>query len=215
MASCSNFSEIEQRTYIKFRMLLEISSNAIHEDLVAVCGDEALYYSTVRRWVNLFRDGRSSVEDAPRSGGPKLSTNEDKTSEVLCEHLNGKCSYKSYDRIRVEEGSSIMVPHSLTFKQKENRAKMWERNLEIYERADPRRLFEIVTGDEMWIPLSPPIRKVGQEGLTQETRDTSSRLVSELRAEKVLYCILFEALGPVVQIPVPKGQTLTGTFTPK
>ncbi|KAI6647070.1 Transposase [Oopsacas minuta] len=68
---------------MKFRTLLEIPSKAIHEDLVAVCGDEALYYSTVRRWVNLFRDRRSSVEDAPRSGGPKLSTNEDKTSEVV------------------------------------------------------------------------------------------------------------------------------------
>ena len=37
--------------------------------------------------------------------------------------------------------------------------------------------------------------------------------VSDFRAPKVLYCIFFDGLGPVAQIPVPKGQTLTGQFT--
>ena len=36
--------------------------------------------------------------------------------------------------------------------------------------------------------------------------------VSDFRAPKVLYCIFFDGLGPVAQIPVPKGQTLTGQF---
>ena len=34
--------------------------------------------------------------------------------------------------------------------------------------------------------------------------------MSDFRAPKVLYCIFFDGLGPVAQIPVPKGQTLTG-----
>ena len=29
---------------------------------------------------------------------------------------------------------------------------------------------------------------------------------------KVLYCIFFDGLGSVAQIPLPKGQTLTGQF---
>ena len=47
-----------------------------------ICGEDSLSYSTVRRWVNLFREGRASVQDAPRPGAPKLATNSDKLSEV-------------------------------------------------------------------------------------------------------------------------------------
>ncbi|KAI6658295.1 Transposase [Oopsacas minuta] len=71
------------------------------------------------------------------------------------------------------------VPHCLTFPQKAARLQMAKENLEIYEGSDPRRLLEIVTGDETWIQFKPPIRKQD---------------------------------GPVAQISVPKGQTLTGQF---
>ena len=55
MASCPNFSELEERTYIKFRTILEIPPKSIHDELVTICGEDALSYSTVRRWVSLFR----------------------------------------------------------------------------------------------------------------------------------------------------------------
>ena len=82
MASCPNYSEIEQRTYVKFRTILEIPAKSIYEELAMICGEDSLSYSTVRRWVNLFREGRASVQDAPRPGAPKLATNSDKLSEV-------------------------------------------------------------------------------------------------------------------------------------
>ena len=80
MASCPNFSELEQRTFIKFRFrtILEIPPKSIHDELVTICGEDALFYSTVRRWVSLFREGRTSVQD----GAPKMSINTDKLSEV-------------------------------------------------------------------------------------------------------------------------------------
>ena len=49
--------------------------------------------------------------------------------------------------------------------------------------------------------------------MSKEGRGAPSVCVSEFRAPKVLYCIFFDGLGHVVQIPVPKGQTLTGQFT--
>ena len=33
------------------------------------------------------------------------------------------------------------------------------------------------------------------------------------KERKVLYCIFFDGLGPVAQIPVPKGKTLNEQFT--
>ena len=74
MASKSSVIEQEQRAYIKFRSLLKDSNRNIHNDLVKVCGDQALAYSTVRRWVQLFREERDSIEDEPRTGRPKSAT---------------------------------------------------------------------------------------------------------------------------------------------
>ncbi|KAI6647535.1 Transposase [Oopsacas minuta] len=75
-----------------------------------------------------------------------------------------------------------------------------------------QKRIEIVTGDETWIPLSPPIRK--QDGKVWLTKGEAfpAVCVSDFRAEKVLCCIYFDALDPVAQIPVPKGQTLTGAI---
>ena len=56
MASKSSIIELEQRAYIKFRSLLKDSNRNIHNDLVEVSGDQALAYSTGRRWARLFRE---------------------------------------------------------------------------------------------------------------------------------------------------------------
>ena len=73
MASKSSIIEEEQRAYIKIRSLLKGSQNRnILNDLVEDCRDQALAYSTVRRWAQLFREGRESVEDEPRTGRRNL-----------------------------------------------------------------------------------------------------------------------------------------------
>ena len=41
-----------------------------------------------------------------------------------------------------------------------------------------------------------------------ETQKTST----DFRAKKVLYAITFDAYGPLAQVCVPKGQTVTGKF---
>ena len=57
MASCPKFEEFEQQMYIIFRAILEIPTMTIHDDMVTIGRDDALSHSTVRRWVNLFREG--------------------------------------------------------------------------------------------------------------------------------------------------------------
>ena len=86
MASKSSIAEQEQRAYIKFRSLLKDSNRNIHNDLVEVCGDQALAYSTVSRWAQLFREGRDSIEDEPRTGRPKSATG-DLSIELVGEFL--------------------------------------------------------------------------------------------------------------------------------
>ena len=55
-------------------------------------------------------------------------------------------------------------------------------------------------------------QKARWRGMAKEGRVPPAVCVSDFRAPKVLYCIFFDGLGPVAQIPVPKGQTLTGQF---
>ena len=43
------------------------------------------------------------------------------------------------------------VPHLLTDEQKQSRIRLASQVIEKYDKCDPRRLEEIVTGDETWI----------------------------------------------------------------
>ncbi len=63
-------SDFEQRAYIKMRTALNFSAVDIHTDLVNVHQDSAYAYRTVAKWVSLFKAGRESIEDDPRSGRP-------------------------------------------------------------------------------------------------------------------------------------------------
>ena len=45
----------------------------IHRELVSVCGDSALDYSSVSRWMAKFKKGRVSSTDLPRPGRPSSS----------------------------------------------------------------------------------------------------------------------------------------------
>ena len=71
---------------------------------------------------------------------------------------------------------------------------------------------EIVTGDETLIYHFQPdskakdkvwVSSVGDRPVTARCCKTSNRM---------LYAILFDSKGPVLQIPVPKGSSVTGTF---
>ena len=60
--------DYEQRAYIKIRSLLGDTNTQIQIDLKKVYGDNTLSDSTIRRWSLLFREGRQSVDDDPRTG---------------------------------------------------------------------------------------------------------------------------------------------------
>ena len=56
----------EQRVYCK----LGFPPTEIHADLQKVCGNGALKFATVCKWVHCFNDGRESIENDPRVGRP-------------------------------------------------------------------------------------------------------------------------------------------------
>ena len=56
------------RFYIKTQYKLGKQAIEIFNQLKAVYNDQAPSYATVARWVTLFKNGRESIEDDPRSG---------------------------------------------------------------------------------------------------------------------------------------------------
>ena len=100
----------------------------------------------------------------------------------------------------------------LTDEQRQSQIRLASQVIEKYDKCDPRRLEETVTGDETWIyhfqPDSEAKNKVwvsseGNRPVIARRCKTSNRM---------LYAIFFDSKGPVLQIPVPKGSSVTGKF---
>ena len=56
-----------------------------------------------------------------------------------------------HERIGLRKICARWVPHLLTDKQKQSRVRLASQVIEKYDKCDPRRFEEIVTGDETWI----------------------------------------------------------------
>ena len=71
---------------------------------------------------------------------------------------------------------------------------------------------EIVTGDETWIYHFQPDAKAKNKVwvLSEGDRPVIARRCKTSYC--MLYAILFDSKGPVLQIPVPKGSFVTGKF---
>ena len=104
------------------------------------------------------------------------------------------------------------VPHLLTDEQKQSWVRLASQVIEKYDKCDPRCLEEIVTGDETLIYHFQPNSKaknkvwVSSEG----NRPVIARRCKT--SNRMLYAIFFDSKGPVLQITVTKGSSVTGKF---
>ena len=75
----------EQRAFIKISVLLGKSASQINDELKEACGDFSLQRSSVFEWSRQFKDGRTSIEDKPRSGRPISTTDDNHVEGVAAE----------------------------------------------------------------------------------------------------------------------------------
>jgi len=69
------FSKQEQRSWIKIECARGHTARQCHQGLQEACGESALPYRTVARWVKAFNEGRQNVADMRRPG-PSVSEEE-------------------------------------------------------------------------------------------------------------------------------------------
>ena len=219
----------EQRVYCKIRAQFGFPPTEIHADLQKVYGNGVLKYATVCKWVRCFNDGRESIESDPRVGRPVSVLTEKNVTTVKTlieedarytvqeiEELSGIHSSSVLKILRERLGLRKICAHwvslLLTDEQKQSRVRLASHIIEKYDKCDPRRLEEIVRGDETWIYHFQPDSKAKNKVLVSSEGDRPVIARRCKPSNRMLYAIFFDSKGPVLQIPVPKGSSVTGKF---
>ena len=132
------------------------------------------------------------------------------------EELNGIRSSRLLKILREQLGLHKVcvrwVPHLLTDEQKQSWVRLASQVIEKYDKCDPRHLEEIVTGDETWIYHFQPDSKAKNKVWVSSEGDRPVIARRCKTSNRILYAIFFDSKGPVLQIPVPKGSSVTGKF---
>jgi transposase len=125
----------DQCEYIKIETLRGKTPTEIHSSLMAVCGVETVERSTISRWAQRFREGKLSIENDPKSGRLRTSTDDQNVERVLqileedrrmtCEeiaHSAGTSRASAYriltERLHKHQIAARWVPHDLSEEQK-------------------------------------------------------------------------------------------------
>ena len=217
-----DFSNI--RFYIQMRFKLGCDATSIHNDFVSVYGDQAPAYSTITKWIREFKGGRTNLEDEPRSGapitGPTAANIE--VVRVLIENnpyltydeleaqtmlSRGTLERTIIDCLQLRKVASRYVPHFLSEKNRKDRVRICEYNLDKFK-SGSWRLCDVVTGDEsifFW-------KQIGrrQSNASWVAKGESPRTVIKRSQfdDKTMVCIFFSTKGVETITYWDKGNTI-------
>lgn len=216
---------IEQRICIKFCLKNEISAANALQMLRKCYGDETMAQSNVYNWYKLFKDGRETFEDEPRSGRPTTSKTEENINKIKDLVLQNrrlsqrdlvditgisKGSIQSIlkDDLRLSRVSARLVPKSLNFFEKERRVQVAEEMLSMSE--DDLKC--IITGDETWIYAYDP-ETAQQSSEYRAKNEPKPKKPRQNRSKvKVMLTVYFDYRGVVHQEFLPPGQTVNKEY---
>jgi len=130
-------------------------------------GEDCLSRTQCYEWYQLFKSGRTSIEDDPKSGRPSLSTGNnhiEKLRSVIRENRRltirevseevGICKSSCHtiltQKLKLHRVAAKFVPRLLTEEQKQDRVTVSQ---ELLDRSntDENFLKNVITGDETWV----------------------------------------------------------------
>jgi ribosomal protein S25 len=189
-------SLVEQRTNVKFCVLLEKSPSETVSFLNKAYGDTAMKKSQVFEWHKRFREGRVSVDDDKRSGRPPTAINNENIERVrnivradrrlsvkkIASEVGisvGSCHSILLNELHMHRVCQHMVPKMLSPEQKETRMTLAGDLLTMADQ-DSNFLNNIITGDETWCFLYDPQTK----RQSSEWKSPSSPRTQKFRLDK-------------------------------
>lgn len=104
------------------------------------------------------------------------------------------------------------IPLLLADEQKRERVRCATKLLNMFEPQEPKRLTDIVTGDETWINYFGIPSKRQNHMWVYEKRDRPVVLRPEFQSWKRLFTVFFNCYGPVVVDILPKDTTMTSAY---
>jgi len=163
----------EYRILIKHCFLMGKTSEQSLKWLQKCYPTSAPSRTTVYRWFSEFKMGRTSVEDAPRSGRPKEATNAEIAKQVhrivlsdrkvkLHELANAvdiskeRAGYILHDVLEMKKLSARWVPRLLTVDQKQQRVDDSTAGLALLQRNRVDFFRRFVTIDKTWVHYHTP-----------------------------------------------------------
>ncbi|CAK9827766.1 Mariner Mos1 transposase [Anthophora retusa] len=216
---------VEQRVCLKFCFSNKISCAEALKMLAVAYGDSTISKTQAYEWYKKLKDGRTVVDDLPRSGRPSTSVtdeNVEKVKEIV--HENRRVSIREIVAdIRVSFGSvhSVMndvlgmrriearlVPRMLNVLQKEHRIAVAKEMLSLGQNV----IEGIITGDETWV-YEYDIETNQQSSEWRFSNEPKPKKPRQSRSKiKILMTVFFDCRGVVHFEFLPPGLTVNKEY---
>lgn len=183
----------------------------------------------IHKWFTEFRCGRTSTNDAERSGRPVEVTTTEMIKKIHDIVLNDrkvkvreivKAVNISFDRVlnilhnylAMQKLCARWVPRELTIDQKRNRVVLSEQNL-AYFKKDPKEFMRrFITMDETWIHHYTPESREGPKQWCEKEKGAPKRPKTQQSAGKVMASVFWDSQGIIMIDYLEKGRTITGAY---
>ena len=220
----------KQRIVIEFLVSEGESPLNISKRLDNVFKNDAIDYSTVKRWVQRFKGGeeemgKASVSDRPRSGRPASAVNP--ASLARADALIKADRRVTVDEIAtaldISHGSAVnvfeslgygkvcarWVPRKLTEAHREARVEACSELLEQHQSDDSfLRVSRIVTGDETWVHHYVPESKRKSMEWRHPDSPRTKKFKAQRSAGKVMASVFWDSKEVILVDFMPKGATI-------
>jgi histone-lysine N-methyltransferase SETMAR len=218
-----------QRHFIAGMVQLGKKPCEIARDLNQAFGAQALSQAQVYAHCKAFREGATGCGDAPRSGRPRTST-DNNSKEIVRDYLCAKpsatvreveevcgISIASVSRILKEINWSRVcakwVPRELTMEHKRQRVQCATENLQVWRQVGDeefRRL--LITMDETQLPMFNPLTKQQSMQWGPRGRQPHTKPMKSAWTRNIMCTVWFDACGVLMVDYLPEKTTINSAY---
>ncbi|KAJ4431960.1 hypothetical protein ANN_20569 [Periplaneta americana] len=216
---------IEQRTNIKFCVLLHKTPAETLRLLEEAYDEAAMKKTQVHAWHKRFSGGRDSIKDDVRSGRPTTATNEAiaqcvrnvvrddrrKTIKEIAAEVGisvGSVHNVLHKHLNMHYVSQKLVPKMLSAEQKETRMTLAGDMISMAD-EDGDFLNKIIAGDETWCYLYDPVPKRQSSEWKSKTSPRKQKFPRDTSKGKVTLEVFFDSQGLIHHEFIPEVRTVT------
>ena len=219
----SEWSNVEVRAVIRFLHAKGIGPSEILKELVSVYGEGVMSRKQVSVWCKAFSDGRTSVEDEPRSGRPCTSSGADQVNRVdalirqdrrykvrdlaLELDISKSVVHEIVQKLGYRKVSARWVPKQLTDVHKEQRRVMSAQLLDRF-RFRHAELENVITGDETWVHHVTPETKRDSMTWKHAGSPVARKFKVQNSARKMMATVFWDSKGVLLVHFTPHGETV-------